>query len=70
VRRYTGFVGTKNWGRLKVAGRTALNRCIENIHARLLRDDSPTFSAALENQTKLDSLQELFAKFQAWLAAP
>jgi hypothetical protein len=42
----------------------------ENIHARLLRDDSPTFIAALENQTKLGSRQELFAKFQAWLAAP
>src|SRR5262249_42597995 len=42
----------------------------ENLHARLLRDDSPTFSAALENQTKPDSLQELFDKFQAWLATP
>jgi len=41
----------------------------ENIHARLLRDDSPIFAAALENRTKLGS-RELFAKFQAWLAAP
>ena len=42
----------------------------EDIHARLLRDESPTFMAALENQTKPDSLQELFAKFQRWLAEP
>jgi len=42
----------------------------EDIHARLLRDDSSTFMAALENQTKPNSLQELFTKFQAWLAAP
>jgi hypothetical protein len=42
----------------------------EDIHARLLRDDSPTFIDALKNQTKLDSLPELFTKFQAWLAAP
>jgi hypothetical protein len=42
----------------------------EDIHARLLRDESPTFAAALENHTKPDSLPELYAKFQAWLAAP
>jgi hypothetical protein len=42
----------------------------EDIHARLLRDQSPSFAAALENQTKPDSLTELYTKFQAWLAAP
>ena len=42
----------------------------EDIHARLLRDESPTFEAALESQTKPDSLRDLYAKFQAWLAAP
>jgi len=42
----------------------------EDIHGRLLRDDSPTFLAALEKQTGLESLQELIAKFQAWLAEP
>jgi hypothetical protein len=41
----------------------------ENIHGRLLRDDSPTFNAALENQTEL-AIDGLFAKFQDWLAAP
>lgn len=40
----------------------------EDIHARLLRDQSPTFDAALEKQTKSDSLRDLYAKFQAWLA--
>ena len=42
----------------------------EDIHARLLLDDAPSFMAALENQTKPDSLQQLFTKFQAWLADP
>jgi hypothetical protein len=42
----------------------------ESVHARLLRDDSATFMAALENQIQPDSLQELFVKFQGWLAKP
>ncbi len=41
----------------------------EDIHARLLRDESATFDAALENQTKPDTLRDLYAKFVAWLAA-
>ena len=41
----------------------------EDIHNLLLRDASPTFIDALENQTKL-AMHELFAKFQEWLAAP
>ena len=42
----------------------------EAIHARLLRDDSPIFMTSLENQTKPDSLEQLFVKFQEWLAEP
>jgi hypothetical protein len=42
----------------------------EDIHPRLLRDDAPTFMAALKNETKTDSMRDLFAKLQAWLAAP
>jgi len=41
----------------------------EEIHAKLLLDESPTFAEALERQTRPYSLPALFAKFQAWLVA-
>lgn len=39
----------------------------EDIHARLLRNSSPTFAAALASETKPYSLAELFSLFQKWL---
>ena len=41
----------------------------EAIHARLLRNSSSTFEAALASVTKPDSLPDLFARFQKWLDA-
>ena len=40
----------------------------EDIHARLLRDDSTTFDEAFDNQTKPYHLPELFKEFRSWLA--
>src|SRR5207248_2005518 len=42
----------------------------EDVHARLLRDPSPTFAAALANQIVPYELPLLFDRFRAWLAAP
>lgn len=39
----------------------------EDVHARLLRDSSSTFAAALTSVTKPYSRPELFAKFEEWL---
>ena len=39
----------------------------EDIHARLLRNTSSTFDAALADETKPYSLPELFARFRTWL---
>jgi hypothetical protein len=41
----------------------------EEIHGKLLRDESPTFFDALEKQTRPYTLKELYEKFQAWLGA-
>jgi len=39
----------------------------EGIHARLLRSSAKTFDAALDNETKRYSRDELFARFRKWL---
>jgi hypothetical protein len=39
----------------------------EDIHARLLRNPAATFEAALADETKPYSLQELFDRFRTWL---
>jgi hypothetical protein len=40
----------------------------EDVHARLLRDSSSTFAAALANVTSPASFEELFHQFQKWLS--
>ena len=42
----------------------------EDIHARLLRNGASSFDAALTDETKPYSRQELFDRFRKWLTMP
>jgi hypothetical protein len=41
----------------------------EDIHARLLRNTAATFAEALTSETKPYSMEQLFARFQKWIAS-